>query len=135
MIEASLFTLISTASTVGPLVQKSDGSGYRIYPERIPQDATFPAIAYNIIDSPSYHSQSGKSNLKYPRIQISCWSDDYDNALIFGKLVDDLLDGFKGTVGSSRIDGILQQNDITMYDNTSRNWRRMFDYLVLYAEL
>jgi hypothetical protein len=134
VIEASLFTLLTTDAVIGPQIAAGSGR-YRMYPERLPQGAVVPAIVYNVIDSPSEHSQSGPSNLKRPRIQIDCWADDYDAALAFGMDVSHLLYGYKGSVGSSRIDSVLQQNDITMYNEEDRHWRRILDYMIIYAEI
>jgi hypothetical protein len=132
VIEPSFFTIL--VNLAGATFRNSDLS-YRIYPARLEQGTTLPAMVYTIIDEPNEHSHTGSSNLRHPRIQLDVWAADYDAAMVLGEAVDTSLDGYKSVVGSNRIDGILRQNDRPMYDEDSRTWRRSMDYIVTYAEL
>ncbi len=108
-IEESVVSRLSGYLEVSALV------GTRIYPLLVPQDVEMPALAYQKISSPKTHSHSGPSHLAQSRFQFTCEADNYLAAKSLATAVRHCWDGFKGTVGSIRIDSALVQDDRDSY--------------------
>jgi hypothetical protein len=72
--------------------------GTRIFPLRVPEGETFPCIVFQQISGPRVYSLSGPNACNYPRIQLKCWGLTYTDAKGLADTVDNLLDGFRGTM-------------------------------------
>lgn len=51
--------------------------GTRIYPEIMPQGVQYPAVRYQLIDTPRTYAKGGYAGMSRPRLQIDCWSPSY----------------------------------------------------------
>ena len=74
----------------------------RVYPNKLPQTVTLPALTYQRIDTPRVHSHdtSGATGTAHPRIQFDCWAASYANAKGLADALRGALNGYKGTMGS-----------------------------------
>lgn len=71
-IEATLYTRLSGYSALTALV------GDRIYPQRLPQEVTFPAMTYQLISHPEQeHCMVGDVGITNPRFQFTAWGDTH----------------------------------------------------------
>ncbi len=68
--------------------------GPRVYPLRIAQGASMPAIAYQRVSASRAQSLRGPTGLANPRIQVTCWGDSYKSAKDVATQVRLALDGF-----------------------------------------
>lgn len=68
----------------------------RIYPLRVPQKVTMPAIVLTLISDQREPHLRGISGLARPRYQLDCWAQTYDGATALGALCRQRLDGFAG---------------------------------------
>lgn len=75
MIQETLLTILLDDSYVTNVV------GQRIYPLRMPQNASLPAVVYQRIGVDPVSSLSGDSYLDRARIQITCWALSYSAAV------------------------------------------------------
>jgi hypothetical protein len=119
MFVEDLFTYLSTAISVGS----------RIYPQQLPQGATFPAIRYLMVSDPPEHTQSGRSSLRHPRYQFDCFDQDLDghDGYLGAKTLADgvmaALDGYKGAMGNTTCQAGFQENGQDNFDpETGRHW-------------
>jgi hypothetical protein len=71
MMEDELFRALSANTALNAIV-----SG-RIYPVILKEGSTFPALTYQRISSPAETSLDGPSGLSNPRVQITCWADNF----------------------------------------------------------
>lgn len=108
-IEEALNALL--LATAGVTALTGSGTSARIYPLRVPQDVTRPAIAYQKISSPKTLSHGGTSHLARSRFQFTCQAETYTSAKALAAAVRDGLIGYRGTVSGVRIDGILIDDD------------------------
>ncbi len=69
----------------------------RIYPLRLPQAATFPAIVITRISELRYDTLNATGTLARPRYQVDSWARTHDGATALGALCRRRLDGFTGT--------------------------------------
>ena len=113
-VEKDIRTYMLTRSAITDLVST------RIYASKLPQEATFPSIAYNRISTVRTYSQSGDSNLTKPRIQYSCFAETYEGARNLAEQIVSEMSGFKGTAGSSTIYASFVENDLDLIDPESK---------------
>jgi len=107
----------------------------RVYPgNTVPQDPTHPYITYERISGPRVQAISGPCNLAYPRIQVDCWSDTYAGAKALGEKVRLALDGYRGTVGTTHIAGVVLDSDEDDYEPATGQHILSLDFIVWYRE-
>lgn len=66
--QTELIAYLEGEPTVSPLL------GTRIYPDRLPQNVTLPAITYHQVSNPRSHTHGRASALVHPRLQLSYWA-------------------------------------------------------------
>lgn len=52
----------------------------RVYPNKLPQSPTYPAITYFRVTGRRMWSLSGSANLQNPRFQVDVWAQSYSDA-------------------------------------------------------
>ena len=74
----------------------------RVYPNKLPQTVTLPALTYQRVDTPRVHSHdtSGAAGTAHPRIQFDCWAASYSGAKGLADALRGALNGYKGTMGT-----------------------------------
>ena len=99
--EAGMSTFLSASLSVGS----------RVYPERLPQGVTTPALVWQLIPSvgPLY-THDGDAGCDEVRVQFDCWAATYDAAVALLTELRALISGYSGTwgdvaVGSCRLEG------------------------------
>jgi len=70
-IETDVFTRLSTFAGL---------AGVGIYPMKLPQNPTLPAVTMHKISNVREQAHSGDSSLQHPRYQFSCWAETYGAA-------------------------------------------------------
>lgn len=69
----------------------------RIYPLRLPQKITVPAIVLTRITEINDAHLRGPNVLTRARIQVDAWAQTFDAAVALGTLCSQRLDGYQGT--------------------------------------
>lgn len=101
MIQQQIFTVLSGNEAVTDIV------GTRIYPLRIPQRGSLPAVVYQIITTDPVNSLDGDSGLDLLRLQIKTWADKYEDAQALAVAVRNALNG----AGSFKIRTVFKEDD------------------------
>ncbi|MGC1784453.1 MAG: DUF3168 domain-containing protein [Acidobacteriaceae bacterium] len=101
MIEAGLFTLLSTNAAIAALC------GTRIYPAVRPTGATYPAMTYRVIAGRARPTLN-TSGMQRFRMQFDCYGATYGDAVDLRAAVGRLLNGYQGLLS----DGTFLQNGI-----------------------
>lgn len=127
-IEDALYSKLSGDSSISSIV------GTRIYPVKMPDDPTFPVITYQRISSIREPTMSGRSEYCDCIFQIDSWSLSYDTTKQLAESIFLLLEGFKGVVSSVDIQAILTQNEIDLYEDDVKVFRRSQTYRIVYSE-
>ncbi len=73
MIEETIFSDLSSFAGLSALIAT------RIYPLRMPQGSTFPAVVYTRVSGARINNLDGE-NIQNPRYQIDCWAETYSAA-------------------------------------------------------
>jgi hypothetical protein len=127
-IASDLRTYLLADATLTTLV------GTRMYPLKLPQAPTMPAIIYTWISGARVHSTDGPSGLSNPRVQFDCWAQTYLEAEALLEALRKRLDGFQGTAGSSWIQAVFFETERDGYDDDTELYRRSADFFVWYEE-
>jgi len=109
----SLETSLVTAISADPLLSGRIGS--RIYPLVVPQDATLPAIAYQVITGSGILAHDGPTSLNNKRVQFACVGATYAAAADLADALAALLRGFKGQLGSAGVQ-VEFAEDVNQHD-------------------
>ena len=106
----------------------------RIYPIKLPQNSTLPAMTYRVISGMEHHD----IDVAYPRFQFDCWGESYSDAR---SLADEVKEAFQrmksvigGTSGKAMIQGVIL-NDIDMsYDMDTQLYGIFVDIRLIYRK-
>lgn len=125
MFAEDLFSFLSDQGT---------NAASRIYPNRLPQGVTLPAIRYFEVSDPPEHTHSGRSKLRHPRWQLDCFGGTYFDARTLAGQVIALMDGYKGGMGGAQCQAGFAENAKDNHDpDTDRHWVSL-DFEIWFAE-
>ena len=102
----------------------------RIYPLAMPQGATMPAVVYQRISGPRVQAHDGPSGLAFPRFQFACIAATFAAAKTLANALRVAIDGYQDTSAGVRIDAILVQNEIDLYNYESSELANSYTVLV-----
>lgn len=131
MIGAGLRTLLINDSGVSNLI------GSRMYPVRLPQSPTVPAIVYMAITGQRFHNTEGSSGLSGPRIQIDCWAATFSETQSLALAVRKVLDGYRGAAGDDTIQGAFFDSERDFFEadaGVSGLYRTSMDFFIYFEE-
>lgn len=107
----------------------------RIYPLKLPQGWTLPAVTYQRVSGYREHCLSGASGRARPRFQIDCWASDYDDVKDLADKVRLCLDGFKGDINTeSDVGGITLEADRDLWEENIDTYRVSMDFIIPHFE-
>ena len=127
-IASDLRTFLLADATLGGLI------GTRLYPLKLPQDPTVPAMTFQWISGQRAHAADGAVGLASPRVQFDCWAETYLEAEAVFEALRKRLDGFRGTAGSSRVQGAFFETERDDYEDEGRLYRRSADFFIWHEE-
>ena len=106
----------------------------RIYPIKLPQNSTLPAMTYRVISGMEHHD----IDVAYPRFQFDCWGESYSDARGLADEVKEAFQRMNGAIGGSSgktmIQGVIL-NDIDMsYDMDTQLYGIFVDIRLIYRK-
>lgn len=114
MLETSLYEVLTTGAQISALV------GDRMYPTRLPQGATLPALTYSRVSSVRQYTHSGPSGLDDARIQVTCWDTTYDGAKALATAVRQDLEAA----------GYRHQNEVDLDEPDTETYLTVLDFKI-----
>ena len=95
----------------------------RVYPMRLPQGVTLPAMTYQLVSDAHDYTQTGQSALGDPRYQINCWGSTYGDAKSLAEALIAQISGYKGSMGSATVyTAFMEDNRDNVDPVTGRYW-------------
>lgn len=130
--EADFRTFLLSASGVSSLV------GDRVVWSELPDGSPRPVITLWTISSNPEYTMAGANGLEQRRVQIDCWAMTLTEAKALDAAIADLVDGFKGAVGSTFLQGAFVVNrdesrDPSIGSPAQRYFRARLDLLVWFG--
>ena len=123
-IEADLRTHLIADSPVTALVVA------RIYPIKLPQSPTYPAITYEIISDIPHRSLDGDSDLERVRARVHCWGETYTEAVDLARKVRTAVGDFSGTMGATAVSSVKFESWNDIFDDVPEVYRRLVDFII-----
>lgn len=110
-----------------------------VYPHHLPEDASYPAVTYQVVSSRHGHTIAGAAGWRQIRVQVDCWGYDLEQMLGLAESIRTKLHGYIGQMGSSKIQFIQLSGQRDLHEKPepgSDKWlyRRSTDYLIKVAE-
>lgn len=122
-----------------PLIADGD----RIYPQKLPQNVTFPAVTWQIIPGPDpirtnddAHSTmiTVQSGTLRSRVQFSCWGETEAEAEEIGDQLYAAVEAFAhGFWGDVQIDAVTVLLWLSDADEKRGLYRRLYDVMIMYT--
>jgi hypothetical protein len=104
----------------------------RVYPSKLPQGVTYPAISFTRISTTESHAMGVDTGVKRARFQVSCWGSNKATAYAVAEQVDLALRRWKGLVGSVQIDDTLLEDRSDGWDEAGLVYHIPIDAVVIY---
>lgn len=111
-IETAVANYVITDGTVAGLVVA------RIYPLRLPQNPTYPALVFRRVSGPQLHNLAGAAGRATPRLQIDCYAETYLEAKDLAAAVKARLDGYRGTMDTADSPAVTFTVDTCKLENS-----------------
>jgi hypothetical protein len=128
-IEKDIHYILKNDADVAALVNT------RIYPMKLPQGWTLPAITYQRISGDRAAKYAGASGRARPRFQIDCWASDYDGVKDLADKVRKCLDGYKGDINTeNNVGGIHLEGDRDIWEDNIDVFRVTMDFVIPHFE-
>lgn len=120
-----LFAALTADATVGGLVVA------RVYPQKMPQSPTLPAITYSIV---SRVPTDANTEIFECRIQLDCWASTYAGASALAVATLKALRFYRASAGGNTLLSIYDSNYIDGYEDEREIWRTIVDVIAIYHE-
>lgn len=111
--------------------------GTRVYPVKLPQNPTYPAVTYEQVSGVRDYTLCGPNGLAWPRVTISSWALSYSGARALADAVRQRISGFHGEWGSSpptQIGSVHLDNELDLYEDEAEVYRVAQDYIISFNE-
>ncbi len=116
-----LYTYLQTIAGLTNLVST------RMYPVRLPQKPTMPALVIQKIARVREYSHSGDSNLANPTYQFDCFAVTHEGAVALQVQVEAALSAFSGTMGSETVYSAFIANVLDNFETETALYRQIVD--------
>ena len=127
-IEEALVAYVLTKTAITTLI------GTRIMPSPLRQNATLPAITYQLISVQDDILHDGPLGLPMPRIQLDCWATSYAEAKTLGAAVKVAIHAYKGMMGTVQVEQATVENVIDAFEPITGKQRVVIDTMLMYQE-
>tara|TARA_Y100000004_G_C8875452_1_gene395177 strand:- start:24 stop:446 length:423 start_codon:yes stop_codon:yes gene_type:complete len=94
----------------------TDEVGTRIYPGVLPQDATLPAVVYNLVFAEIHDVLTGSSGSLTSTVQIDVYSDSHISSNGAAEAIRLVTQGYSGAMGSETINSVRLRNRNETYE-------------------
>jgi len=106
----------------------------RMYPARLPQGVTLPAIVYQRVSAMRLNDLSGPSGFARPRVQLDLWASTYSGVKTLARVVRQALDGYSGVVDGFGVADAIIDSELDLYEPGVDDYRVVQDYFVWHDE-
>lgn len=119
-IESEIFTTLKENAGLSALVNG------RVYPMRLPQRATLPAVSYQRVSTMVYQTRDNNVGLDRPRFQFDAWADDFDDVVAMRPALIRALLSLHAE-SNLRVDATILTNDQDVIEPESGRYRAIIE--------
>lgn len=104
-----------------------------VYPLRLPEDATLPAVVYQQVSGPREYSHDGEAGPHRARWQMTAWGESYEDAKATAASVVTAVSAWDDDSGTyvERVVAFIE-NEIDLYDEAAQLYYVPVDAVVLF---
>ena len=106
----------------------------RVYPNKIPQEAALPALAYQRISARRVKAHAAPTGLARVRVQVTCVSRSYSEVKALAAAVRTAMQGVMGSVGGVTLQGSWLETDADEYGDAETLHSVRQDYMIWHTE-
>ena len=106
----------------------------RIYPNKIPQEATLPAVAYQRISTRRVRAHAAPTGLARARVQVVCVARSYSEVKGLATEVRKALEGVVASVGGVTVQGSWLETDADEYGDAEGLHSVRQDFMLWHTE-
>lgn len=128
-VEAAVFNLLSSDAGVSGVVSN------RIYPVKLPQDPTYPALTYFRVSALRHSVMGNDTGIAEKRVQVSSWAKLYSEVNNLAERVRDAMQRTRGTFAGVEILDIFMEGDgPEIWEDAVGAYQAITDCNVIYRE-
>lgn len=128
LIEEGLYTYLTSQAAI------TDLAGTRIYPLKLPQGVSYPAIRYQDISEVGLMAHDGPLDLFKSRFQFDCYARTYIAAKQLAQVLRATINGYAGAMGTVTVEHVFFIDWEDDHDDSANVWRVRCDYFIQYKE-
>lgn len=128
MIGKALVNILLNTSAITAIV------GTKIFPIVSKETVQLPCITFEKISGSRVHRMEGASRLALPVYQIDAYASTYAQVDTLADKIRTALNGYKGTVSSVNINGIILQDEEHIYEEEAEVFRVSFQFRIWHNE-
>jgi ribosomal protein S11 len=101
----------------------------------LPKDQSLPSWAYTVVSSNPNTTLQSVRGLNTMHLQIDCFGNTAEEAILLAAAISDVLDGFHGVLTDpdvTPVDVCLPADQGDFFDDARRSYRRMLEYEILF---
>lgn len=107
----------------------------RIYPVKLPQDPTYPALTYFGVSALRHSVMGNDTGIVERRVQVSAWAETYPDAKDLVNKVRNALQRVRGTYNGVEVLDIFLENDgPEIWEDQVNVYQHISDFNVIYRE-
>lgn len=132
-IEAALVKLLQQDAQVVAALGSSTGG---IYPIRMPQNATLPAVSYQLISNVPAFSLSGSSQYGTATIQVDVFADSFTACIDLAAKISRALSAFRGSSAGVDVQLVQETNSLDIPEDEPHEkpiFHRAIDFDITYT--
>ena len=120
----AIYSILSNDSTLTAITST------RIYPLRIPQGASLPAVTYFVVSGGPMQTKDGAVSDNFDSFQVSCFATSYSTIQSIYSAVKSALERYSGTAASTTIHTITYMGHVDLYEEDAGVYHRAIDFRI-----
>jgi uncharacterized protein DUF3168 len=127
MIEQGFVQLVQSASAVNTIAATGG------FLAELPKDQVLPSWSFTTVADSADYVLAGPVDLGSWNVQIDCYANTREQAVLLAAAIDAVLNGYAGTLADpdhTVVQGIFQIDKRDFFDDARRTYRRMLEYEV-----
>lgn len=109
----------------------------RVYPVKLPQSATLPAVTYQRVSTIRENAMAADPGVARTRLQVTCAADSYSGLKAVTEAVRAALQRYRGTVGGVVVLDVFLDNETDLFgeeENDAGVYLTAQDFIVIHRE-
>lgn len=106
----------------------------KLYPLKLPQKVTYPAITYQKISGEWSHSMGGDSGYANPYYQFVSYAKTYAEVKQTAKQLRQTMQNLSGVFNGVYIQAVLIENEIEDYEDETLLYSVLQEYMIFYKD-